>query len=68
MSIAARLVQHLAEKPVDRLMAAIVRLRQERGTVTEADLLAEGFTQAEIDAHGEAARDKAVTAIRRAGR
>ncbi len=68
MTLAARLVQHLAVKPVDRLTAAIVRLRQERGAVTEADLRAEGFTQAEIDAHGDAARDKAVTAIRRAGR
>lgn len=58
-----------ADKPVFKNMtAAIVRRRQETGSVTELDLLAEGFTQAQINVYGEAAREAAATQLQRAGR
>jgi len=51
-----------------RLAAAIVRRRQEHGAVTDHDLLRDGFTQAQINVYGEAAREAAATQLQRAGR
>lgn len=44
---------------VDRMAAAMVRIRAARGDCTRHDLAQAGFTPAEIDAHGPAATAEA---------
>jgi hypothetical protein len=44
---------------VNRLARHMVEIERERGVCFDRDLLAKGFSQADLDAHGEAAKRKA---------